>query len=424
VLRRLILIAIIAVLGVCELAPALAYAQDNSQGQQQQQPRKSLFDILFGGFGNNNDQQATPPPPPVVVKPKKGVLPPVPKPPVAKSATATRLAVFGDTMASDLAAALDRFYSDDPNIIIINQGVPGSSFTRPDFFDWNKTAVDQVSKNTFDIAVMFIGLNDRQSIKSNGTTLKVGTDDWNTAYKSDVSDFVQAIRGANKPIIWVGLPAMGKDDFSTAVSAVSAIQRLAVFAGGGDFVDIYDRFVDDNGNYTDTGPDLNGNQVQIRRSDGIRFTSAGADNLAYYVSQTIKLYYRGGGDVGLNVTDALAGTDAALMVRPPYQGLGQTRLLEVAGAVIPLSQKPKPALELVTSAPASADPASSAQAFDVSQMLNAPVGRVDAFGVGTTPSEPPDESKSAAASAPAATAASASAPPADASAPASVAATQ
>ena len=113
-----------------------------------------------------------------------------------------------------------------------------------------------------------------------------------------------------------------------------------MFAGGAEFVDIYDRFLDEDGKYTSYGPDLNGNRVRMRKDDGIHFSAAGADKLAFYLSQSIKLYYLGGGGVGIEVADALAGTDAALMVRPPYQGLGQTRLLEVAGAVIPLSRRP------------------------------------------------------------------------------------
>ena len=72
-------------------------------------------------------------------------------------------------------------------------------------------------------------------------------------------------------------------------------------------------------------------------------------------------------------------------MRPPYQGLGQIRLLEVAGAVIPLGKGPKRATDLVTAA---ATPASDG--FDVTQMLNAPKGRADAFGVGHDPEKPDD----------------------------------
>jgi len=405
VLRRLILILLVALFAVGELTPALVYAQD--AGQSQQPPkRKSLFDFLFGG---GQDDQAPPPvvkAPVVVAKPKKGVLPAVAKPSVQKSSTAVRLAVFGDVMASDLAAALDRYYANDPNIVIVNQGVDGSGFARPDFFDWNKTAGDLIQKNSFDVAVMFIGTNDRQSIKQDGNSYKALTSDWSDAYKTRIAEFVQILRAANKPIIWVGMPAVAKPDLSAALSQIGAIQQLAVFGGGGEYVDIYDRFVDDNGAYTDTGPDLNGNQITMRRKDGIRFTSAGADKLAYYVSQTIKLYYHGG-SVGISVADALAGTDAALMVRPPYQGLGQTRLLEVAGAVIPLTQSAKPATDLVTAgtAPASSD------AFDMTQLLDAPQGRVDDFGIGRAPKVPTDESKPAtAAVAPPATAAALASP--------------
>ena len=72
------------------------------------------------------------------------------------------------------------------------------------------------------------------------------------------------------------------------------------------------------------------------------------------------------------------------MVRPPYQGLGQTRLLEIAGAVIPLNRGPKRATDLVTATPPAADSA----AFDMTQMLDAPKGRADDFGVGVEAKSP------------------------------------
>jgi hypothetical protein len=390
-LRRLFIIVFVTLFVVGDIAPAAAQLFGRPQQQQsdgQQQPvkkRRTLMDMLFG---NNDDQQDEAPPPPVVVtKPKKAALPTPPKPTIAKSATATRLAVFGDSMAVDVAAALNRFYADDPNIIVLNQGVGSSGFARPDYFDWDKTAVDQVGKNSFDMAVVIVGINDRQTIKQDGSSLKALTDDWDSVYKARVAQFVSTIHTANKPVIWVGLPPMSKPDFSTAMGQVSAIQRLAAFSGGAEFVDIYDRFVDEDGNYVANGPDLNGKQVQMRKSDGIHFTAAGADKLAFYLSQTIKLYYHGGGAVGIQIADTLAGTDAALMVRPPYQGLGQTRLLEVAGAVIPLSQTPKRATDLVT---ATAGPADDS-GFDVSQMIDAPTGRADAFGVGKDPAQPDDD---------------------------------
>ena len=382
-LRRALILVFIALFAFGDVSASLVFAQDATQQQPAPKKRKTIFDMLFG---NNNDQQDQgAPPAKVVTKPKKAVLPQPTKPAIAKSPTATRLAVFGDSLAVDLAKALDRFYADDPNIVIINQGVGSSGFARPDFFDWDKTAVDQVAQNSFDMAVMILGINDRQTIKLDTGSVKPLTPPWNEAYQARVAAFASALHGANKPLIWVGLPPMAKADFSTAMGQISGIQRLAAFSGSAEFVDIYDRFVDDNGDYSQVGPDLNGKSVNMRKSDGIHFSTAGADKLAFYLSQTIKLYYHGGGAVGITIADALAGTDAALMVRPPYQGLGQIRLLEVAGAVIPLGTGPKRATDLVT---ATATPAGDG--FDVTLMQNAPKGRADAFWIGHDPEKPDD----------------------------------
>jgi hypothetical protein len=389
-LRRAVILVILALFAFGDLAPSLFVGEAVAQ-EQVKKKRRTLMDLLFGG--GEEEQQQAPVEAPVVTKPKKATLPPVPeKPKVEKAANATRLMVFGDSMAVDVAKALERFYAEDPNLIVINQGVGSSGFVRADFFDWNKAGSEQVAANSFDIAVMIIGINDRQTMQEGGQSLKALTPEWNAAYQERIGAFVSTVRAANKPLIWVGLPPMSNADYSKAIGQISGIQRLAVFGGGAEFVDIYDRFVGEDGKYSSSGPDLNGNRVRMRKEDGIHFSAAGADKLAFYLSQVIKTYYSGAGGVSTEIADALAGTDAALMVRPPYQGLGQTRLLEVAGAVIPLSATPQRATDLVT---AINTPVPVEETFDVMQMIEAPAGRADAFGVGMAPADAEAETAAA-----------------------------
>jgi len=344
-------------------------------GQQQRPRRRTLFDLLFGE--EPEQQQAPVVEKPVVTQPKKAALPP-PKPKVEKAPGATRLMVFGDSLATELGNALERVYEEDPNLAVINQGVGSSSFVRPDFFDWPKAVSDAISKNEFDIAIFLIGVNDRQKMNLDGTSYGSLTPEWTAAYSKRITDVVTAIRASGKPIIWVGLPPVEPPKLGAALIQVNDIQRLAAFGGGAEFVDIFERFATEEGTYTSRGPDLNGNQVRMRREDGIHFSTAGSDKLAFYVNQVLRNYYRGGGTVGIEVADPLFGTDAQMMLRPPYQGLGQMKLLEVAGAVIPLSNMTRRAGDLITVDLADTTPVG----FDITQMIDAPLGRADSFGVG------------------------------------------
>jgi hypothetical protein len=185
-------------------------------------------------------------------------------------------------------------------------------------------------------------------------------------------------------VVWVGLPPMEAPSYGAAMTQIGGLQRLASLANGAEFVDIYERFLDDSGNYSAYGPNLNGERVLMRKSDGIHLTSAGADKLAFYVSQSIGNFYVGGG-VGIEIADPLAGTDAQTMVRPPHQGVGQIRMLQVAGPVQQLNGTPERATELLRSdlAPVAQTP------FDLGELVTAPAGRVDDFGVGASPVAPP-----------------------------------
>lgn len=355
-------------------------AQADDQAQPKPKKRKTLLELLFGGDDDKQDaadqaDQKT------VAKPKNTTPAPPPPPKIPKAENATRVAVFGDSLAEDVGRGLDRFYSEDPNLTVIIESQGNSGLVRPDYFDWQQKIADEIATNSFDIAVVVIGVNDRQTMNLETGSFKSLTPEWSAEYSARVTRIVQELRAANKPTIWVGLPPMQAPKFGLAMIQVNEIQRLAAFGGGAEFLDIYDKFADEEGKYATRGPDLNGNVIRMRKDDGIHFSTGGADKLAFYLSQSLRTYYRGGGAVGLAVVDPLEGTEAQAMLRPPYQGLGQMKLLEVAGAVISLTHAPRRAAELVTPATAG----ETGTGFDMAQMVDAPVGRADAFWVGKVP---------------------------------------
>lgn len=382
-MKRLLLLMMIVLIAGLDVAPAFAQSDERIVVAQETR-RRTLFDVLFGA-----EPEPTPPPPPVQQQPRRQTAPaaapvalPPPKPQVEKAENATRLAVFGDSLAVDVAKALDRFYAEDPNLVVIDQGVGSSGFVRDDYFDWNKAIGEQITADSFDLAVIVIGINDRQEISAPGGKFNSLTPEWTTEYQARLSEFLGQLRAARKPVIWVGLPPMSKTEYSTAMTQISALHKMAAFSGGAEFLDIYDRFLGEDGKYSSQGPDVNGQNARMRKDDGIHFSAAGADKVAFYINQSLRTFYRGG-SVTIAVVDPLAGTDAAGMLRPPYQGQGQTRLLEVAGAVIPISRTPARAVDLLVSAPPQA--ANDNAGFSLEQLMAAPIGRVDAFGVGIDP---------------------------------------
>jgi hypothetical protein len=375
---RFVAALLVGLLVLIDVAPAFAQSEDTIIVAQETR-RRTLFDLLFG--------EPEPPPPPVQKqRPRQQAAPeaslPPPAPKVEKALDATRLAVFGDSLAVDLSKALERFYADDPNLVVVNQGVGSSGLVRDDYFDWNKAIDEQIAADSFDLAVVIIGINDRQEIAVDGVSYAPLTEGWTSAYQARVASFLGKLRTARKPVIWVGLPPMAKADYSAAISQISNIQRQASFSSGAEYLDIYERFLGEDGKYSSHGPDVNGQNALMRKDDGIHFANAGSDKLAFYISQAIRGVYRGGA-ISVAIADPLSGTDAVAMMRPPYQGLGQIRLLEVAGAVLPLSRAPQRAddLLMINDSPV------SGPGFTLEQLMQAPQGRVDAFGVGVDPQD-------------------------------------
>ena len=348
----------------------------------QERSTRTLFEVLFG---SGNEEQQSQPQEPVTSQPRPQAQPaPQPRqaePPetseVEKSDNARRVAVFGDSLAVDLARALERLYADNPEISVREQAVGSSGFVRNDFFDWNAAIEDEVIADSFDVAVVAIGINDRQALDG----AEALSDPWRSAYRDRIDAFLADINAAGKEVVWLELPPMQQPSYGAAMAQISSIHKAAVNAAGGAWVETYDRYLGEDGGYSADGPDLNGNIVDMRKGDGIHFSAAGADKLAFYIDRAMGS--GGGGRVSLSgstseVADLLAGTDAAGMIRPPYQGLDQMRLVEMASFVQDLGGAAQRANDLIVAGQATA----GTRSFALEDMLNAPVGRVDAFGLG------------------------------------------
>jgi hypothetical protein len=132
------------------------------------------------------------------------------------------------------------------------------------------------------------------------------------------------------------------------------IYKAAVAEAGGTYVDVWEAFADDRGQFSSYGPDVNGQMVRLRASDGVHFTKAGARKLAHFVEGDIRRILEktkpaldpaavaavGGGAIEI---PALAPLPKAPIVAPVVR--------PAAGAVVPLTAPPiSPGGRLLTSA--------------------------------------------------------------------------
>jgi hypothetical protein len=82
--------------------------------------------------------------------------------------------------------------------------------------------------------------------------------------------------------------ALKSDRLSADASAFNELFREYAAKGGASYIDIWEAFADELGQYSAIGPDINGQIVRMRSSDGVHFTRAGARKLAHFVEPDIR----------------------------------------------------------------------------------------------------------------------------------------
>ena len=230
--------------------------------------------------------------------------------------------VFGDSMGQMLASGLDDAFSDRQDVAVVHKAKGSTGLVATDFFDWPKAISDTLDEKgedkgkKVDVAVMMIGTNDRQPIRQDGKTYAPGTPDWVAIYRKRVEAIDEAFRKKGVPLVWVGVPITKNDDFADDMAAFNDLYREAAAKAGATYVDTWEAFSDDDGDFSAFGPDVNGQTVRLRAADGIHFTRAGARKLAHFVETHVRRDLDGKVAVPTLPTDAPA-VAAAPGVKPP-----------------------------------------------------------------------------------------------------------
>jgi uncharacterized protein len=197
--------------------------------------------------------------------------------------------VLGDSLAANAVDGLTQAFADKPEIAVVGRAHESSGLVRDDYYDWFKVAHDlAAAKDKLDYVVVLIGINDQQILKDGADTLDPLSDKWRDAYGQRIERLIAPFTAAHVPVAWVGLPPMRNERFSADVVKLNELYKERVEKAGAHYIDIWDAFADENGEYDAYGPDIDGQNAKLRAADGIHLTKAGARKVAQFLEADIK----------------------------------------------------------------------------------------------------------------------------------------
>ena len=204
-----------------------------------------------------------------VPMPEQQPMATTPAPPVR-----CKIMMMGDSMMEDLGPRTHRRLRQRKGLNFILSAKYSTGLCRPDFFDWPAHMREAIAEHKPNILVVFIGANDGQPIKHNGTFTPTGGQTWRDCYGTKMQEIVDIAHAHGTKVIWVGLPGIG-GRYSKLLAETSVAQQEFCTRTGIPFIDTRPTLSDENGEFQAFRKDKNGKIVRLRRPDKTHLTPEG-----------------------------------------------------------------------------------------------------------------------------------------------------
>src|SRR6266536_2161520 len=219
--------------------------------------------------------------------------PPPHKPDVAPAKTGI---VIGDSMAEWLAYGLEQAYAESADIGAVRKVRQSTGLIDQCKGEVRKWVEQSLANEKPVFVAIMIGMNDRHSMQACGSpgksdgvksaTYPFRSKEWAEAYGTEVHEAISLLKSKGVPVFWVGLPP-AKNIRDVDMGFLNDVFRERAEKDGIGYIDVWDAFVDEEGDFSMRGPDVNGQTRLLRAADGLNFTKQGARKLALYLEREI-----------------------------------------------------------------------------------------------------------------------------------------
>ncbi|MEZ5769764.1 MAG: GDSL-type esterase/lipase family protein [Paracoccaceae bacterium] len=193
-----------------------------------------------------------------------------------------RLVVLGDSLADGLWASFQRTFLACDTMEVVRITAVSDGLAKSSGAEWIErymTKAGVPEEGTTDVAVVQVGANDINFIRNGNSREIFNTEMWHELYAARVGEITEALAAHSAEVFWVGLPVVGNTSFEPSYQIISAVQKSAVRAAGGRFVDIHELTQFGTGDFTMSGK-VDGQVVKMRAADKVHFTLPGYDMVA------------------------------------------------------------------------------------------------------------------------------------------------
>lgn len=194
--------------------------------------------------------------------------------------------VLGDELATPLAQGLaDGFAADRETVAVAAKTQPGSGLGPASPYDWIANGRQLTATEQPNVVVVLAGLNDLTPIEDPTGRAELFDERWRGLYGRRVDDFLLGLKLAGRPVVVVGLPPVEDAAANQRNIELNALLKERVERAGLVYADVTDGFVDEDGKFMTSGPDVDGQRRRLRSADGVGFTRSGGRKLAFFVDR-------------------------------------------------------------------------------------------------------------------------------------------